>query len=134
MKKMILLAIAIFVVSLILFPAIALAAPCEGIKWYSGVGQYDIIRVALILTAEICCLGMPRSFLYHSQHAPENTKRYLINTIWLILFMSVVGGVVLVLLVFFKRDYFGFFSWFALLAIGFYIPIYLMSFFISFAT
>ena len=41
MKKLILLTIVIFVLSLMLFPAIASAAPCEGAPWNNGVGQYE---------------------------------------------------------------------------------------------
>ena len=90
-----------------------------------GVGQYDLIRSALILTSEIFCLGMPLSFLYHSQRNPQNTKKYLMNTIWSVLFIGTVGGVGLVLLMLVKTHYFGFIPWFALIMVGLYVPIFL---------
>jgi O-antigen/teichoic acid export membrane protein len=89
------------------------------------IGQYDLIRSVMMLAPQICCFGFPLSFLYHSQHYPENTKKYLMNTIWSVLFLSIIGGVTLFLVVLFKKDYFGFVPWFALIGIGFYVPILL---------
>jgi O-antigen/teichoic acid export membrane protein len=91
----------------------------------AGIGQYDLIRSALILAPQLCCFGFPLSFLYHSQHDPENTKKYLMNTMCSILFVSIIGGVTLPLVVLFKKDYFGFVPWFALISIGLYVPILL---------
>lgn len=91
----------------------------------AGVGQYDLIRSVLILAPQLCCLGFPLSFLYHCQHNPQNTKKYLTNTLWSTLFLGTAGGVVLVLLVSFKTSYFGFVPWFALIGIGFYVPVLL---------
>ncbi len=90
-----------------------------------GVGQYDLIRSMLVLVPQICCLGMPLSFLYHSQRDPQNTGKYLMTTIWSILFMGTIGGVGLVLLMLAKRNYFGFVPWFVLVLIGFYVPLVL---------
>lgn len=91
----------------------------------AGVGQYHVIRSALMLTAQLCCLGFPLSFLYHSQHDPENTKKYLMNTIWSMLFLGAVAGGVVVLLVLSKTDYFGLLPRFALVGVGLYVPILL---------
>lgn len=89
------------------------------------VGQYDLIRSVLVLAPQICCLGFPLSFLYNSQHDPENIKKYLMNTIWLMLLLGTGGGVVLACLVFFKTNYFGSVPWFALIGISLYVPILL---------
>lgn len=48
-----------------------------------GIGRYAIILSALFLTPQICSLGMPLSFLYHSQHDPANKKRYPMHAFWM---------------------------------------------------
>jgi len=90
-----------------------------------GVGQYDLIRSMLILVPQICCLGMPMSFLYHSQRDPQKTGKYLMTMIWSMLFMGTFGGIGLVLLMLTKAHYFGYVPWFVLIAIGFYVPVLL---------
>lgn len=91
----------------------------------AGIGQYAIILSALLLAPQICSLGMPLSFLYHSQHDSRNTKRYLINTLISMLFTGVTGGVVLALLLYTKASYFGSVTLLALIGIGSYVPIVL---------
>jgi len=88
----------------------------------AGVGQYDLVRSVLVLTPQLCCLGFPLSFLYHSRRNTENTKKYLMNTIWLMLLLSMAGGAGLVFLVVSKAEYFGFIPWFAMIGIGLYVP------------
>jgi O-antigen/teichoic acid export membrane protein len=92
----------------------------------AGIGQYAIILSALLLTPQICCFGMPMSFLYHSQQDSQNTKRYLINALISMLFTGAVGGVALALLLFFKASYFGSITWLALTAVGCYVTIILL--------
>jgi O-antigen/teichoic acid export membrane protein len=89
------------------------------------VGQYAVILSVLVLAGQLSSLGFPLSFLYHSQHDPANTKVYLINTIWSMLLMGAVGGVLLTVLIYYKTSYFGEVPWFALVAILFYVPILL---------
>ncbi len=91
----------------------------------AGVGQYDLICSVLILASQLCCLGFPQSFLYHSKIEPEKTQAYLVNSILSMTFLGIIAGITLVLLVIFKRNYFGFLPWFALLGIGLYVPILL---------
>jgi O-antigen/teichoic acid export membrane protein len=93
----------------------------------AGIGQYSLISSTLILAAQVCCLGFPISFLYHSQHDPENTVKYLMNTIWATLLIGLVGGIALAVLVRYKSGYFGQLPWFALFGIGLFIPIVIQS-------
>ena len=73
----------------------------------AGIGQYAILISAGILTLQIVALGLPYSFLYHSQHDPENTSEYLINTLAITIPLGLVGGGVLAGLIYFKSGYFG---------------------------
>ena len=91
----------------------------------AGIGQYAVILSALVLAGQLSSLGFPLSFLYHSQHDPANTKVYLINTIWSMLLMGAVGGVLLTVLIYCKSSYFGEVPWFTLVAILFYVSILL---------
>lgn len=93
----------------------------------AGIGRYSLINSTLMLTAQFCCLGFPISFLYHSQHDPDNTKEYLTNAIWMSLFLGISGGLVLVALIYSKIGYFGHVPWFTLLGVGLYVPIVLQS-------
>lgn len=93
----------------------------------AGIGQYSLIRSILMLAAQFCCLGFPISFLYHSQHDPDNTKKYLINAIWVSVALGILGGLALVVLIYSKAGYFGPVPWFTLLGIGAFIPIVLQT-------
>ena len=72
-----------------------------------GVGQYAIVLSALVTGAQLCCLGLPISFLYHSQHDREYMQTYLMNAIWATLFLSILGGLCLVVLILTLPGYFG---------------------------
>jgi len=90
----------------------------------AGIGQYALILSTLMLAPSLCCLGVPFSFLYHSKHYPQNTKEYLINALWIVLFLTIPGGLILCSLVFSLPNYFGYVTWFALIGIGLYVPIH----------
>jgi O-antigen/teichoic acid export membrane protein len=90
-----------------------------------GIGQYAVILSALVLGGQIFSLGIPLSFLYHSQHDPENTKSYRMNAIWSMLLLGIAGGITVPLLVYLKPGYFGEVQWFVLLAISAYVPVVL---------
>lgn len=93
----------------------------------AGVGQYALILSALMLAVQFSAFGFPLSFLYHSRRELDNTKAYLMNTLWFMLPLGMVGGVALAILVNYKSSYFGEVPPFALLAIWAYVPIALYS-------
>lgn len=90
-----------------------------------GVGQYAIVLSALVTGAQLCCLGLPISFLYHSQHDREYMQTYLMNAIWATLFLSILGGLCLVVLILTLPGYFGKLPWYVILGVGLYVPIVL---------
>lgn len=91
----------------------------------AGIGQYATINSAMMITLQIASLGFPLSLLYYSQRNPDNSSEYLINTIWAMAFLGTVGGIVLAALVYFRANYFGVVPWFLLIALIFYVPVYL---------
>lgn len=93
----------------------------------AGIGQYAVVLSALVLAGPLSSFGFPLSFLYYSQHDRDNVKVYLINTISSMLVLGAAGGIILAALIYFKPGYFGDIPWFALLAIGFYVPIVLQA-------
>jgi O-antigen/teichoic acid export membrane protein len=93
----------------------------------AGIGQYFLLSSTLMLAAQLFCLGFPISFLYYSQHNQDKTAAYLMNCLWATLLLGVVGGITMTALVYYKADYFGQLPWFALLGIGLFMPIVLLS-------
>jgi O-antigen/teichoic acid export membrane protein len=93
-----------------------------------GIGQYAVILSTLVLVGQLSSFGFPLSFLYHSQHDPDNTRVYLVNTIWSTLLLGIVGGIFLAALIYCKSSYFGEVSWFVLLAIIVYVPLMLQTY------
>ena len=94
----------------------------------AGIGQYATINSAMMVTIQIASLGFPVSLLYHSQRNPDNSSEYLINTIWAMIFLGTIGGVVLAALVYFRGNYFGVVPWFLSIALVFYVPIHIQAF------
>lgn len=93
----------------------------------SGIGQYALIRNALILGAQLFSLGVPLSLLYHSQHFSENKEKYLVNATWSMLLFGAVGGLTLSVLFASKQNYFGHLPKLTLIAAGFCVAIILLS-------
>jgi O-antigen/teichoic acid export membrane protein len=89
----------------------------------AGIGQYAVIQSVLTLAALVCCLGVPLSFLYHCQHDPDNTKEYLVNALWLLVSLGLIGGAVLVALLFTQTGYFGVLPGYALIAAFVHMPL-----------
>lgn len=89
----------------------------------SGIGQYSLILSALVIAGQVVSLGMPISFLYHTQRNPENISLYLTNAFWFLLLTGFIGGLILVVVMFYNSGYFGSISWFVLLSIIFYMPV-----------
>lgn len=88
-----------------------------------GIGQYAIIISAMPLAALVCCLGVPISFLYHSQRNPDKTKEYLINAFWLLSGLGFAGGLLLVVLIFTQQGYFGTLPGYAMGMIFIFMPV-----------
>jgi O-antigen/teichoic acid export membrane protein len=91
----------------------------------AGIGQYAVINSAMMLGAQLFCLGFPMAFLYYSQHDPSNTTKYLMNSIYATLIVGLFGGCVLVMLIVEIPDYFGAVGLPALFLICIYIPLVL---------
>lgn len=92
-----------------------------------GIGQYALIRNALILGTQLFSLGIPLSLLYHSQHYSENREKYLVNATWSMLLFGVVGGFALSVLFASKQNYFGPIPKYMLILIGFCVVIILLA-------
>ncbi len=88
----------------------------------AGVGQYVLVLAAMRVAAQLSSLGLPLSFLYHSQRDPEHTTTYLMNVVWSVAVLSSLGGFSLVFVVGLFDGYFGRIPWYALLGIGLYLP------------
>lgn len=93
----------------------------------SGIGQYALIRNALILGAQLFSLGVPLSLLYHSQHYSENREKYLVNATWSMLLFGAVGGFALSVLFASKQNYFGPIPKYMLILIGFCVVMFLLA-------
>jgi antigen flippase len=91
----------------------------------AGVGQYAVIVSAMALSAQLCSLGLPISFLYHTQREPEHTTTLLMNTVWAGLIPALVGGAALAGMIVALPSYFGVVPWFALVGVVLYVPIVL---------
>ncbi|MGV7223127.1 MAG: oligosaccharide flippase family protein [Nitrospinales bacterium] len=92
-----------------------------------GVGRYSLMVAALMLTTQLFSLGLPLSYLYYSQRDTPNTRKYLMNVFWLVLFSGIVGGLVLSCMIYFKRGYFGVYPLWIFLLIIIYIPVVIQS-------
>jgi O-antigen/teichoic acid export membrane protein len=92
----------------------------------AGVGQYAVIVSAMSLSAQLFSLGLPISFLYHSQREPEHTTTLLMNTVWTGLLPALAGGAALAVTIAALPRYFGVVPWFALVGVGLYLPIVLV--------
>jgi O-antigen/teichoic acid export membrane protein len=91
----------------------------------SGIGQYAVIVSAMSVSAQLFSLGLPISFLYHSQREPADRTTLLMNTVWAGLLPTLSGGAALAITVAALPRYFGVVTWFGLVAIGLYLPIVL---------
>jgi O-antigen/teichoic acid export membrane protein len=72
-----------------------------------GVGQYNILHAALLLTIQLASLGLPNAYLVFSKQAPQREARFLMASLWLSLATSVVGGGVLAWSMLHYAGYFG---------------------------
>ncbi len=86
-----------------------------------GVGQYTVILSALTLGTQLFSLGYPLSFLYHSKRRPDQTRVYLMNTLFLMIVTGLLGGVIIVGLMQGFRGYFGVVTGWTLLVCSLYI-------------
>ncbi len=89
------------------------------------VGQLSLLLSMVMVVPQLVSLGIPLSFLYHSQHEPAHIRVWLINAIWLMLLLGIAGGMLLVGIVYFMPDYFGTVESFVLIAMLLYVPIVL---------
>lgn len=85
------------------------------------IGQYSLVTSVLMLAAQVCALGLPIAFLYHSQHDPKQAQSYQTNCIWAGSLLGVVGGLAIGMLVWHGEGYFGVVPWYACLALGLYV-------------
>lgn len=92
-----------------------------------GIGQYSVITAVLMVATQFFSLGLPLSFLFYSQHDPNNNQKYLMSAIWACLILGAIGGLGIATLVYMRTSYFGVVPWFALVAIAIHIPIVIQS-------
>jgi O-antigen/teichoic acid export membrane protein len=85
------------------------------------VGQLSLLLSVLMFVPQLVSLGIPLSFLYHSQHEPARTRVWLINAIWLMLLLGIAGGMLVVGIVYFMPEYFGTVDTFVLFAMLLYV-------------
>ena len=88
-----------------------------------GVGRYSLVLAALMLTTQFFSFGLPLSYLYYSQHDRANQRKYLMNTLWLVLFSGLLGGCVLSSIIYSRAGYFGTFPFWIYVLIVFYLPV-----------
>jgi O-antigen/teichoic acid export membrane protein len=91
----------------------------------AGIGQYAVILSVLMLAPQVISLGMPMSFLYHSQHDPKNSKKYLLNALCSVLFLGLLGGAGLAFVITCKAEFFGLLPMPVLIGMWLYVPILL---------
>jgi O-antigen/teichoic acid export membrane protein len=82
----------------------------------------------MMITLQIASLGFPLSLLYNSQRNPNNGPMYLVNTVFAMLFVGCIGGIILTVFVRSKTDYFGVVPWFVLIGLVAYVPVHLQGF------
>ena len=88
-----------------------------------GIGQYAVVVSALTLAALVCCLGVPISFLYHCQNDRDGAGTYLVNALWMLTGLGLVGGAALVGLMVTQKGYFGVLPGFVLVMVLIYMPV-----------
>jgi O-antigen/teichoic acid export membrane protein len=92
-----------------------------------GVGQYAVFLSALMLTAQLASLGIPISFLFHSQREQDKSTEYLANTVWSMVVTGFAGGLILTAAIFAFPSYFGRLPWYGLVGTCLYVPVALQA-------
>lgn len=92
-----------------------------------GVGRYSLVLAALMLTTQFFSFGLPLSYLYYCQHDRANQRKYLMNTLWLVLLSGLLGGCVLSSIIYSRAGYFGTFPCWIYIVIAAYIPLVIES-------
>jgi O-antigen/teichoic acid export membrane protein len=86
----------------------------------ASIGQYSLITSVLMLAGQVCALGLPIAYLYHSQHDPKQAQTYQTNVMWAGSLLGVVGGLATGMLLWGAEGYFGPVPGYACLAAGGY--------------
>ncbi len=91
-----------------------------------GAGQYGIITACLMLGIQLFGLGFPLAFLYHSKRDPQQSKIYLMNSLWVTFISGMVGGLLVMAIIQKFQGQFGQISLWALGICGAHLVIQLL--------